>query len=108
MLSVACRYPRRWAEWQPALSAFGWPGTSWLGAGGDAVILTAVRADGTVPLGEDAARLGFRPGALVQVIVTRAGSLILALDDEPATVEAPCRPLPRRAREPLAIGRRAG
>lgn len=53
---------------------------------------TAVRSDGCVSLGEDAARLGFVPGALVDVIVTRAGSLILALSDE-LPVEVPFRRL---------------
>jgi hypothetical protein len=44
---------------------------------------TAVRADGCLPLGDAAQRLGFRPGTLVNVIVTSAGSLLLAIDDTP-------------------------
>lgn len=61
---------------------------------------TAVRSDGALVLGDDARRLGFEPGALVDVIVTRAGSLILALNDETA-IEAPYKALPRvRRQEP--------
>lgn len=47
------------------------------------MFLTAVRADGCVSLGEEAARLGFVPGAPVDVIVTKAGTLILRIDDTP-------------------------
>lgn len=47
------------------------------------MLKTAVRSDGTLPLGDAAARLGFVPGALVDVIVTSAGTLILRIDDEP-------------------------
>lgn len=65
---------------------------------------TAVRADGTLPLGDDARRLGFAPGALVDVIVTSAGSLILAINQD-APLEVPFRrltaPMERRM-----IGRR--
>ncbi len=68
---------------------------------------TAVRADGTLPLGPDAARLGFVPGALVDVIVTSAGSLILALSDEPA-VDVPYRRLtPAMERRMIGRGRTA-
>ena len=47
--------------------------------------MTDIRADGTVQLGEDARRLGFEPGKLVEVIRTSGGSLILALHDGSAT-----------------------
>lgn len=43
-----------------------------------------VRQDGSLQLGEEARRQGYGPGAVVDVIVTRAGSLILALDQSPA------------------------
>lgn len=42
-----------------------------------------VRADGTLQLGEHARLAGYRPGMAVRVLVTRAGSLILSLDDAP-------------------------
>jgi len=45
------------------------------------VLVTTIAADGTVQLGEDARRLGFEPGKVVQVIRTSGGSLILALHD---------------------------
>jgi hypothetical protein len=64
------------------------------------VLVTQIAADGTVQLGEDARRLGFGPGKLVQVIRTSGGSLILALHDEPVLVEA----MPKRLSGP---GRKA-
>lgn len=48
------------------------------------VYRTAVRADGTLPLGDVAQRLGYAPGTPVDVIVTSAGSLLIAIDDTPA------------------------
>lgn len=48
------------------------------------MLKTAVMANGSVQLGEDAYRLGFRPGTPVDVIVTRAGTLIVVIDDTPA------------------------
>lgn len=58
------------------------------------MLVTDIRADGTVQLGEDARRLGFTPGQLVEVIRTSGGSLILALHDEPVLVEATAKRLP--------------
>lgn len=52
------------------------------------VYRTAMRSDGCLPLGDAAARLGFRPGALVDVIVTCTGSLILALNTDAPTYDA--------------------
>ena len=54
------------------------------------MLRTAVRADGCLPLGEAASRLGFVPGALVDVIVTSAGTLILAINTDPP-IEVPFR-----------------
>lgn len=68
------------------------------------MLVTEVRTDGTISLGEDARRLGYLPGALVRVIRTSADTLIVALHDEPVTVEAPARRLPA-ARARRAIGR---
>lgn len=72
------------------------------------MLVTAIRADGTVQLGEDARRLGFVPGRLVEVIRTSGGSLILALHDGSATtVEGTATRLPApKARR--AIGSRRG
>lgn len=56
------------------------------------VYRTAVRADGCLPLGDAARHLGFAPGALVDVIVTASGSLILRIDDTPA-LDVPFKPL---------------
>jgi hypothetical protein len=67
---------------------------------------TAVRSDGCIPLGDAAARLGFRPGVLVDVIVTRAGSLILAINEDVPTYDATWKPLVgTAARKALAAGR---
>jgi hypothetical protein len=51
-----------------------------------------VDSGGRIQLGEQARRLGFHAGAVVQVIVTRAGSLILTVGDAP-TVDASFKPL---------------
>ena len=66
--------------------------------------MTTIAADGTVQLGEDARRLGFHPGRMVQVISTSGGSLILALHDEPALIEATAKRLPTATARP-AIGK---
>jgi hypothetical protein len=42
---------------------------------------TVVLSDGSIELGDQARLAGYTPGAVVDVIVTCAGSLILALDD---------------------------
>ena len=56
--------------------------------------LAEITTNGTVQLGEEARRLGFEPGKLVEVIRTSGGSLILALHDEPVLVEATAKRLP--------------
>jgi hypothetical protein len=63
--------------------------------------VTQIAADGTVQLGEDARRLGFTPGQLVEVIRTSGGSLILALHDEPVLVEATAKRLSGPGRKAL-------
>ena len=46
---------------------------------------TAVRADGTIQLGELAQQRGFRPGTPVEVAISRAGGLLLiSIDDSHA------------------------
>ena len=67
--------------------------------------LAEIAADGTVQLGEDALRLGFTPGRVVQVIRTSGGSLILALHDEPVLIEATAKRLPAATARP-ALSRR--
>lgn len=62
------------------------------------MISVVVRADGSVQLGDAAQALGYRPGAVVQIIVTGAGSLILAIDDRPA-VDVPCTAMTGGARQ---------
>lgn len=58
---------------------------------------TTVTSTGWLEIGEAAQRAGFKPGQLVEVIVTRTGSLIVATDDTPITTTAPYRePLTRR------------
>lgn len=68
------------------------------------MLVTPIRDDGTVQLGEDARRLGFTPGRVVQVISTSGGSLILALHDEPVLIEATSKRLPAATAQP-AIGK---
>lgn len=69
-------------------------------------ILTTVLDGGYVCLDHDMLRkLGFRPGAWIQITPTLAGSLIVSLDDTPVTVEAPARALPTRERRMLGVGR---
>lgn len=68
---------------------------------------TAIAPDGSLQLGEAARCLGFAPGAVVDVIVTRAGSLILALADDAEAIELPATRLPPgRERQALADGAR--
>jgi hypothetical protein len=57
------------------------------------VIVAQVRSDGTIQLGEAAQRAGFRPGVLVEIILTSSGSLILALDDSPPPIDVSFKPL---------------
>lgn len=64
------------------------------------MLVTTITTDGTVQLGEDARRLGFEPGKLVEVIRTSGGSLILALHDEPALIEATAKRLPTATARP--------
>lgn len=54
----------------------------------------AVNSVGQLQLGEAAHRAGFTPGQVVEVILARSGSLILALDTAPTAIEAPYRSLP--------------
>lgn len=55
---------------------------------------TTVRSDGSVILGGEAhLHAGFQPGTVVQVILTRAGSLIIALDDSPPPLDVRFTPL---------------
>lgn len=49
--------------------------------------------DGTLALGDQAARLGFVPGAVVEISMTCIGSLFIMLDDQPVAVDASSRPL---------------
>jgi hypothetical protein len=53
-----------------------------------------VNLNGQLQLGEAAYHAGFTPGEVVEVILTRSGSLILALDTTPTAIEAPYRSLP--------------
>lgn len=46
-----------------------------------------VRPDGTIQLGPEAKSAGYLPGTVVNILVTRAGSLILSPSDEPAMIE---------------------
>lgn len=52
------------------------------------MLVTEIRADGSIMLGEQAWALGYLPGKLVRVVRTSADTLIVALHDEPALVEA--------------------
>ena len=66
--------------------------------------IATVNADGQIQLGEAAHRAGFGPGRLVEVIVTKAGSLIVAIDPSPPTVDVPFKPLPGRPARRALIG----
>ena len=68
------------------------------------VFRTTVTGDGYPQLGDAARIAGFEPGALVDVIVTRSGSLILARDTDPRAIEAAFRPLPSTTGRPAALG----
>lgn len=57
------------------------------------MFLTVVRSDGAVQLGEAAARAGYRPGTVVQVVMTCTGSLILSIDDSPPPMDVAFTPL---------------
>ena len=48
---------------------------------------------GRLDLGEQAQRAGYRPGQLVEVLVTSAGSLIVSLAADDAAIDVPCRPV---------------
>lgn len=54
---------------------------------------TVVDPDGRLALGDLAERLGFVPGALVEIIVTSAGSLLVCLDRSPPALDVDFRPL---------------
>lgn len=60
---------------------------------------------GRLDLGDVARQLGYRPGALVQVIRTSAGTLILAIDDTPVLIEATGRMLPSPQKQRALSGR---
>lgn len=66
---------------------------------------TAILSNGTLPLGDDAWHLGFRPGALVDVIRTSANTLILRISDE-HPVEVPFRRLDGEPERPALRGAR--
>lgn len=55
-----------------------------------------VSVDGHLLLGDAATQAGFAPGRVVEVIVTRSGSLILALDNAPA-LDVSFKPISRRS-----------
>ncbi len=42
-----------------------------------------IDADGRLDLGDQARRAGYQPGAVVDVLLTRAGQLIITVTDEP-------------------------
>lgn len=56
-----------------------------------------IRPDGSLKLGPEAYAAGFTPGTVVEVIVTRAGSLIVAIDDAPPAVDLAFKLLTGRA-----------
>ena len=63
------------------------------------MITATIREDGSIRLGDRAGGLGFRPGAVVQVSVTSAGSLLLVIDDTPP-LDLVAKPLSRRSGMP--------
>jgi len=71
------------------------------------MLVTAIRADGTLLLGLEAAAVGFVPGAVVTLVVLSTGSVLVRLDDAPPPLDADWAPLEggqaqralRRARE---------
>lgn len=53
-----------------------------------------IAPDGTLALGDQAERLGFRPGVVVEVFPSSsAGVLFVVLDDSPPAIDARYRPL---------------
>lgn len=68
---------------------------------------TTIRRDGTLNLGIAAELAGYQPGQTVDVILTRSGSLILALADDSEAIELDATRLPAgRARAALVEGKR--
>lgn len=68
---------------------------------------TTVRPDGSVQLGEAARAAGYAAGQTIDVILTRSGSLILALADDSEAIEIDVTRLPPgRARAALVEGKR--
>jgi hypothetical protein len=60
----------------------------------------AIHENGAISLGAQARSAGFRPGVVVEVILTGAGSLILAISDDHDAVDVPfSKPLPRREQQ---------
>lgn len=52
-----------------------------------------VRQDGSIHLGALALSKGYAPGTVVEVILARSGSLIIAIDTSPPPIDAAFRPL---------------
>lgn len=63
-----------------------------------------VQPNGTLVLGVEARRLGFLPGAVVDVVVLSTGSLLVRLDDSPPLDVPYRRGLGARALAALADG----
>jgi hypothetical protein len=68
---------------------------------------TTVELDGSIRLGLAAECAGFQPGQTVDVIVTRAGSLIVAIAEAVEEIELQAARLPAgRARQLVLEGKR--
>lgn len=67
--------------------------------------LGVIDANGRLDLSPEAVAAGYRPGTTVRVFIASSGSLIVSLDDQPVTLEAPARALPPRERRMLGAGR---
>lgn len=68
---------------------------------------STVTPDGSLQLGAAAELAGYQPGQLVNVLVTRAGSLIVSFADDSDTIDlSPVKPIPKigHSRPAIASG----
>ncbi|MCC7369678.1 MAG: hypothetical protein IT306_14710 [Chloroflexi bacterium] len=63
-----------------------------------------IDADGRLDLGDQARAAGYRPGTVVDVVITSTGTLFVVPADEPVIDLQPVKPLPSRRQAALSAG----